>query len=383
MESKELDASRHISKIYRNIFPGNRGIPLHAPHFSGNEIKYLEECITCGWVSSVGEFVDKFQEKLCQFSGARFCVPVNTGTSALHLVLKASGVGPGDFVICPDLTFVATAAAIIYCGATPIFLDVEEDTLGLGASAVQHFIEKSTQTVENGTILFQGGKISACIVMHNIGIPARIHQLQSLLKKYNINLIEDAAESLGSTIDGKMCGTFGLAGIYSFNGNKIITTGGGGAIVTDNEEIYKTCKHLSTTAKVPHEYQYIHDQIGYNYRMPNLNAALGLAQLEQLDSFLETKAQQSQLLIEMLKHPDISAVLPPIGKCNHWFFPVKITGLNLEQTISHLKEFGIMARPLWSQISRMPPYLSCPKGNNLISKKLSESILCLPNGIPQ
>ena len=382
MSEMEKSVARHLATAYRNIYHTDDFIPLHAPRFSGKEKEYLNECIDTGWVSSVGKFVDKFRDEICKYSGAKYCVPVCSGTAALHLALLANGVRPGDAVICPDISFVATAAAIVYCGATPIFIDIDNDTLSLSPEALKEFLETSSD-ISGSRTSYSSTKqrISACIVMHNIGFPARIDEIISILKPFNIPVIEDAAESLGSTLNGKMCGTIGTTGVYSFNGNKIITTGGGGALITDDENIYKFSLHLSTTAKVPHPYSFIHDHLGYNYRMPNLNAAVGLAQIEQLDSFIHMKKLQIRKLSELISHSNIKLLSPPFGEWNHWFCVAYLEGIKLDLVIQYLAEFKIMARPLWSRISQMPPYRNYPCGANPISKNLIFSTLCLPNGI--
>ena len=280
----------------RSIYGSEGVIPLHEPRFIGNEKKYLNDCIDSTFVSSTGKFVDEFEEKIAKYTGAKYAVATSNGTSALHIALLLANVAKNDEVITQPLTFVATCNAISYCGADPVFIDVDKDTMGLSPSALQTFLEKNTtvtgqQCVNNNT----GKIIKACVPMHAFGHPCRIGDIKDICDKYKILLIEDAAESLGSFYKDKHTGTFGQMGVISFNGNKIITGGSGGCVITDNEILAKRAKHLTTTAKVPHKWEYIHDMIGYNYRMPNLNAALLVAQLENLESFLLNKRELAMM----------------------------------------------------------------------------------------
>ena len=271
---------------------GKQSAVLHEPCFSGNESKYVQQCIDSNFVSSVGEFVDRFEKELAEYTGAKYAVAVVNGTAALHISLLISGVKPGDEVLVPALSFVATANAVRYCGAKPHFVDSEEHSFGIDPEALRNYLQYNTKQrsgmcVNNNT----GSQVRAMIPVHIFGHPCVIEGLLSVANEYNITLIEDASESIGSTFHGKHTGTFGKMGILSFNGNKIITTGGGGAILTDDQDLAKLAKHLTTTAKLSHRWEYIHDEIGYNYRMPNLNAALGCAQLKQLPDFLASKRQ--------------------------------------------------------------------------------------------
>ena len=374
----------HLESIYRKVYESDDFIPLHAPVFRGNEKKYLNECIESTFVSSVGKYVDRFQEELSSFCGARYAVAVANGTSALHLSFIVNGVAQNDEVICPDITFVATAAAIVYTGAKPIFLDIEDDSFGLCPEKLELFLK--SQTIEfNGKRINKqtGNHIKACVVMHNVGFPSKINKLVKICEEYNLILIEDAAEALGSSLENKMPGTFGRVGILSFNGNKIITSGGGGAIITDSEEIFKKNFHLSTTAKVSHPYKYVHDEIGYNYRMPNINAALALAQLENIDNFLKIKQEQVNIFYNEINCKDFQILRPKHGQSNNWFTIAKIDekNINIDAFIKALSEKGIMARPLWSKISNMEPYRHYQKTSNEISDMVLKNIICLPNGV--
>ena len=372
-----------LNSSYRKVYKHDKFIPLHEPIFKGNEKKYLLDCIDSTFVSSVGKYVDEFQEKIKEFVSCKYAVATINGTSALHLALLSCDIGFDDEVICPDISFVATAAAITYTGASPIFLDIDETTLGLSPDKVEDFIIKNTYEKDGYRFnKITHKKIKACLPMHNIGFPVLINTLVELCKKYNILLIEDAAEALGSTIDGKMCGTFGDVGIYSFNGNKIITTGGGGMLVTDNEELYKKALHLSTTAKKNHPYKYIHDNIGYNYRMPNLNAALGVAQLELLPRVLEKKYEQGKLIEKNLScNKLIDIIQSSYGISNRWFIVANLNGIKLDDFIMEMGKRNIMARPMWSQISKMDPYKKYYSSCNDISAKVIETYVCLPNGV--
>ena len=265
-------------------------IPLHRPVFEGNERQYLVNCIDSNFVSSVGEKVTEFEQKIAEFTGSKFAIATVNGTAALHVAIELAGVKPGDEVITQALTFIATCNAINYAGAKPLFIDVDLDTMGLSPSALQNFLEENAEKKPEGTFNKTSGKrISACVPMHTYGFPCRIAEISKICEDWNILLVEDAAESLGSYVGNQHTGTFGKVSTLSFNGNKIITTGGGGMIITDDADLAKHAKHITTTAKVPHSYEFVHDEIGYNYRMPNLNAALGCAQIEQLDDFLTIK----------------------------------------------------------------------------------------------
>ena len=271
---------------------GDDFIPLHRPVFEGNEREYLVACIDSNFVSSVGAKVTEFEDKLAKFTGSKYAIATVNGTAALHAAIELSGVKPGDEVISQALTFIATCNAITYAGAKPLFIDVDLDTMGLSPSALKIFLESNAEKRVDGTFnKFSGNRISACVPMHTFGFPCRIAEIAEICANWDIALIEDAAESLGSYVGSRHTGTFASMATLSFNGNKVITTGGGGMILTDDSELAQRAKHITTTAKVPHPYEFVHDEVGYNYRMPNLNAALGCAQIERLGDFLTVKAQ--------------------------------------------------------------------------------------------
>ncbi|HYD20619.1 MAG TPA: LegC family aminotransferase, partial [Flavipsychrobacter sp.] len=279
---------KEVLGFIRKVFgEAEEFIPLHAPYFGGNEKKYVADTIDSTFVSSVGAYVNRFEEMMCEITGAKYAIATSNGTIALHLALVTAGVKHGDEVITQPLTFVATANAISHANGTPVFVDVDRDTMGMSPAALRSFLEQHAEK-KSGVAINRntGKKIAACVPMHTFGFPCRIDEIAAVCSEWNIALIEDAAESLGSSYKGQHTGTFGLMGTFSFNGNKTVTCGGGGALVTNDKELAEKAKHLSTTAKVPHPYEFVHDSVGYNYRMPNLNAALACAQLEQLQEIL-------------------------------------------------------------------------------------------------
>ena len=285
-----------LTSFIKNIHKDQDFIPLHEPTFFGNERKYLNECIDSTFVSSVGKFVDRFEEEFAKYTGVKYAVATSNGTSALHIALLLANVEQGDEVITQPLTFVATCNAISYCGANPVFVDVDKDTMGLSPSALEYFLENNTVIKNQQCINKTTGRvIKACVPMHTFGHPCKIDEIKRVCDKYGIFLIEDSAESVGSTYKGKHTGAFGRVGVMSFNGNKIITAGGGGCIVTSDKNLAKKAKHLTTTAKVPHMWNFYHDMTGYNYRMPNLNAALLVAQLESLDVLIRRKRKLADI----------------------------------------------------------------------------------------
>jgi perosamine synthetase len=288
MKSNELLAKDTV--LFSRRVYGKGFIPLHRPVFEGNERQYLVDCIDSNFVSSVGAKVTEFEEKVAKFTGSKYAVATVNGTAALHVAIELAGVKPGDEVISQALTFIATCNAISYAGATPIFIDVDLDTMGLSPLALSRFLEKNAEKRATGTFnKLSGKKISACVPMHTFGFPCRIAEIAEICAHWDIALIEDAAESLGSFVGSRHTGTFSSMATLSFNGNKVITTGGGGMIITNESDLAKRAKHITTTAKVPHPYEFVHNEIGYNYRMPNLNAALGCAQMERLEEFLAIK----------------------------------------------------------------------------------------------
>lgn len=375
------DIIRFIHELYQT----EDFIPLHEPRFIGNEKKYLEECIDSTYVSSVGRFVDLFEQKIAEYTGAKYAVVCVNGTAALHMALILCGVKQNDEVITQPLTFIATANAISYTGAHPVFLDVDMDTMGLSPSNVQLFLEEFGEIRNDGFCYNKktNRRISACVPMHTFGHPVKIDTLIAICDKYNIPVIEDAAESLGSTYKGKHTGTFGKIGVLSFNGNKIITTGGGGMLLFQDEELAKRAKHLTTQAKIPHPWEYKHDNIGFNYRMPNINAALGLAQLENLELFLHSKRQLAKIYFEYFSNLNIAFISEPINtKSNYWLNTILFNNLKERDLfLKYSNNNGIMTRPGWTLMSELTMYNHCSIGPHRNAKMLQERIVNIPSSV--
>lgn len=367
----------------RTIFNEPEGfVPLHAPYFGGNEKKYLAETIDSTFVSSVGAFVNKFEEMMAKITGAKYAVATTNGTVALQLAMVSAGVQKGDEVITQAVTFVATPNAITHCGATPVFVDVDKDTMGLSPQALSAFLDEHA-TIKDGAAYNKstGKKIAACVPMHTFGFPARIDELVAVCDKWHITVIEDAAESLGSTYKGKHTGTFGKLGTFSFNGNKTLTCGGGGAIVTDDEAMAKHAKHISTTAKVPHPWEFVHDEVGYNFRMPNLNAALACAQLEQLDTVLANKRELSGLYKAYFADKEIAYVTEQAdSSANYWLNCVVLK--DLEQRNAFLEATNgasVMTRPIWRLMNKLDMYKECQCGDLSNSEWLEDRVVNIPS----
>ncbi|MCJ7602858.1 MAG: LegC family aminotransferase [Desulfobulbaceae bacterium] len=374
-----------VISFIKALFPEKEFIPLHEPRFIGKEKEYVNAAIDSTFVSSVGKFVDLFEEKICQYTGAEHAVATVNGTSALHAALLVAGVKNGDEVITQPLTFVATANAISYCGASPIFVDVDRDTMGLSPEALKDFLKNYTKQAGNSCINKKTGRrISACAPMHTFGHPCRIKEIAELCRNYNIVLIEDAAESLGSTLDGKHTGTFGRLGVYSFNGNKIITCGGGGVIVTDDKELADHSRHLTTTAKKTHPYYFDHDEVGFNYRMPNINAALACAQLENIDTFLADKRKLAEEYRNFFASvPLVSFVPEPDGaKANYWLNTVLLQDCKARDLFLHeTRQAGVMTRPCWTLLHKLTIYSHCQSALLANAMWLEERIVNLPSSV--
>jgi len=366
---------------------GSGPAALHEPLFAGNEWVYLKDCLDSTFVSSVGEYVNRFEVDLAAYTGAKHAVAVVNGTAALHVALQLAGVQPGDEAIIPTLTFVATANALSYCGAIPHFADSEERTLGMDPQALREYLQGITE-IHGGQCVnrITGRVIRALVPMHTFGHPVDIERLLAVARDFHMVLIEDAAESLGSTVHGRHTGTFGLMGTLSFNGNKTITTGGGGAILTNNTDLAKRAKHLTTTAKVPHRWNYLHDEIGYNYRLPNINAALGCAQLEQLPDFLQAK----RLIFERYKTafsgiPQSRIVSEPKGcRSNYWLQTLLLNESEAGERDAVLiatNNAGLMTRPAWTLLHRLAPYRACPKMGLPVAESLEARLINLPSSV--
>lgn len=374
-----------IINFIRNTFNSDDFIPLHAPTFRGNEKKYLNDCIDSTFVSSVGKFVNLFEEKVAGYTGAKHAVVCVNGTNALQISMIATGVEQNDEVITQPLTFIATANAISYLNAHPVFVDVDKDTMGMSPKALEKFLEEHTNIVNETCINKKTGRrIKACIPMHTFGFACRIDEIADICKKYYINLIEDAAEALGSYYKGKHLGTFGKVSAISFNGNKIITTGGGGIVLTDDEFLAKKIKHITTQAKIPHPWEYKHDEIGYNFRMPNLNAALGLAQLEQLDEFLIRKrklAEQYKLFFNSIPSIDFKEELEN-NKTNYWINAIVLKDKGERDLFLKItNESGVMTRPIWALMNHLDMFKTCMKGDLSNAEWLEERVVNIPSSV--
>lgn len=368
----------------KSQFPNKDFVQLHEPKFKGNERLYVLDAIDSTFVSSVGPYVDKFELMIAEIAKTNKAVAVVNGTSALQVALRLSGVQSGDEVLTQALTFIATINAIIYSGASPVFLDVDIDTMGLSPQAVELFLEEFGE-LRNGICYNKktNRKIAACMPMHTFGFPVHIDDLILVCSKWNIPIVEDAAESIGSEYKGRPTGSFGKLGVYSFNGNKIVTSGGGGVIVTNDIELGLKAKHLTTTAKVPHPYDYVHDEIGYNFRMPNLNAAMACAQLEQLDYFLQSKRSLANIYKEYFERNGIKFRTElPNTKANYWLMCLEFE--SLEDRLLFLKlsnENKIMTRPIWQLIFKSPHYASFQKDSQKNAIFLEERIVNIPSSV--
>jgi perosamine synthetase len=359
---------------------------LHEPRFNGNEWIYLKECLDSTFVSSVGKFVDRFEDDLAKYTGAKKAVAVVNGTAALHVALRLAGVDAGDEVLLPALTFIATANAVAYCQATPHFVDSEERSLGIDAVALREYLSNTTDLYGNQCVNRSTGRVIRAVVpMHTFGHPVDIDALLRVAHDFHLHLIEDAAESLGSTIGGRHAGTFGLMGTLSFNGNKTITTGGGGAILTNNIELGKRAKHLTTTAKLPHRWNFLHDEVGYNYRLPNLNAALGCAQLEQLPGFLNDKRRlfgRYKAAFENVK--GVRLLAEPVGcTSNYWLQTLLLDESFANQrdaVLTATNDAGFMTRPVWALMNNLSMYSAAPRAPLPVAEALEQRVINIPSG---
>ncbi len=376
---------QEVVNFIKSLYPNHNPVPLHAPVFIGREKEYLNDCIDSTFVSYKGKYVTKFEKITAEFIGAKYAVAVVNGTAALQIALQIAGVKPGDEVITQPLTFVATANAIIHCGAKPVFVDVDLDTMGMSPEKLNDWLSKNTKYNQstNQTINQSSGKaISAIVPMHTFGFPCMIDEIIEVANKYNIPVIEDAAESLGSFYKGKHTGTFGLAGILSYNGNKTITTGGGGMIISDNEGFAKKAKHITTTAKLPHKWEYIHDEVGYNYRLTNVTAAIGVAQMENLESILINKRETAKLYSEFFKNFEIKFIKEqPDTKANNWLNCIQLK--NREERDKFLEETnsdGVMTRPIWRLMNKLDMYKNCQAGNIDNAEWLEDRVVNIPSG---
>lgn len=376
-------ADQIVDSIREVVGPGP--VVLHEPKFSGNEWLYVKECLDSTFVSSVGKFVDRFEAELATFTGAKHAVAVVNGTAALHVALRLAGVQAGEEVLIPALTFVATANAVSYCGAVPHFVDSDERTLGLDPHALREYLQGITEIRSDQCVNRTTGRVIRAIVpMHAFGHPVDLDGVVAVARDYRLALVEDAAESLGSTFRNRHTGTFGLIGTLSFNGNKTITTGGGGALLFNDTELAKRAKHLTTTAKVPHRWEYRHNEIGYNYRLPNINAALGCAQLEQLPLFLTAKRRLfERYRTAFAKVDGVSIVAePPECRSNYWLQTLMLSEsitAQREMILGATNDAGLMTRPAWTLLSRLPPYEKAPRMNLSSAESIERRLINLPS----
>jgi perosamine synthetase len=373
-----------VIKFVKTIYETDEFIPLHAPLFSGNEKAYLMDVIDSTFVSSVGQYVDKFETMITQITGAKYAIATVNGTSALHSCLILAGVEKEDQVITQPLTFVATANAISYCGAEPLFVDVNRHNLGMDALKLEQFLVENAKT-DGASCINKKTKqrISACVPMHTYGFCANIEQIAKICKKWNIPLIEDAAESLG-TYNGQVhTGNYGLLSAISFNGNKVVTSGGGGVIITNDEKIAKRAKHITTTAKTPHNWNYVHDEIGFNYRMPNINAALACAQLEKLDIYLKSKRNIALRYKDFFANSDIEFVFEATGTtANYWLNTLILRDKNLrDEFLNDTNANKIMTRPAWEILNKLSMFSQCQTGNLDNANWLVDRIVNIPSSV--
>jgi perosamine synthetase len=371
-----------IVDFVRTLYQTSEFIPLHEPKFWGNEKEYVIDCIDSTFVSSVGKYVDRFEQMMVEYTGAKYAIATVNGTAALHIVLKLVGVSQGDEVITQPLSFIATCNAISYCGAKPVFVDVDRDTLGMSPDSLRSFLAaNAVQTSSGCTNKTTGRKISAVVPMHTFGHSCRIDEIAETCDEFGIILIEDAAESLGSYYKGKHTGTIGKLAAFSFNGNKTITTGGGGMIITNDEALAKRAKHITTTAKQPHPYEFIHDEIGYNYRLPNINAALGCAQMEILPRILESKRAIATAYAEFFGTSNVTFVKEPAqAHSNYWLNSLILEDKQTRDIfLKELNDAGVMARPVWRLMNELTMFQDCQSSDLSNAKWLEDRVVNIPS----
>lgn len=374
-----------IVRFIRDLYNTNGPIPLHEPRFIGNEKKYLTECIDSTYVSYLGKFVGQFEDMVKKFTGSKHAIATANGTLALHTSLVLAGVKPGVEVITQALTFVATANAISHCGAKPIFIDSEKETLGMSPEKLEEFFEKETMLNNDGYCYNKKtkAKISACVPMHVFGHPVKIDRIINICERNNVPVVEDSAESMGSSFKNKYTGTFGKAGILSFNGNKIITTGGGGMILTDDDDIARKARHITATSKVPHKWEFIHDGIGYNYRMPNVNAAIGCAQMENLPFFIKNKREIARRYKIFFNDMDVAYFSEKNGCISNCWLNALIMKdrKQRDEFLLYCNENKIMTRPVWTLMNKLPMYNECQTTSLDSALWLEERLVNIPSSV--
>lgn len=376
---------KQITDFIRGLYGNQEFTPLAVPKFIGNEKKYLNECIDTTFVSSVGQFVDRFEEDAARYTGAKKAVVCVSGTNALHMALMLVGVERDDEVLTQALTFIATCNALSYIGAHPVFLDVDKSTMGLSPDAVKEWLSRNAE-IRDGQCYNKrtGRRVKACVPMHTFGHPVRINELVNICNECHIELVEDAAESIGSRYNGQHTGTFGKVGAISFNGNKTITTGGGGMLLFQDEELGKYAKHITTQAKIPHRWEFRHDHIGYNYRMPNINAALGCAQLENLDKYVADKRETAKRYAEYFAGMNGIEffVEPENAFSNYWLNAVLLP--NKEEQIRFLEytnDHGVMTRPIWELMNRLPMFDNCETDELKNTIMFADRVVNIPSSV--
>ena len=378
MNKKWLAFTDQVKALYQMDF-----VPLHEPTFNEKELEYVTDCIQTGWVSSVGAYVTRFEEDLAKFVGVKRAVAVVNGTAALHIALKVAGVEADDEVLMPSLTFIATANAVSYCGAIPHFIDVHEETLGVDPYKLDTYLTEISE-LRNGELFNKetNRRIKALVPMHTFGHAVELEELQVICEKYHLILVEDAAESLGTYYKGKQTGSFGKVSAISFNGNKIMTTGGGGAILTDDEALADYAKHITTTAKVPHRWEFEHDEVAFNYRLPNINAALGCAQLEKMPEFIKQKRALTAFYEELVAPLEgVTLFKEPANSFSNYWLQTLILDDTLvrDDVLAFLNDHGVMSRPIWTPLHKLKPYRDCPRADLSTIERLNKKIINIPS----
>lgn len=376
---------KQITDFIRDLYGNQEFTPLAVPKFIGNEKKYLNECIDSTFVSSVGQFVDRFEEEMARYTGAKKAVVCVSGTNALHMALMLVGVERDDEVLTQALTFIATCNALSYIGAHPVFLDVDKSTMGLSPDAVKEWLCKNAE-IRNGQCYNKrtNRRVKACVPMHTFGHPVRIEELVAVCDEWHIELVEDAAESIGSRYNGQHTGTFGKVGAISFNGNKTITTGGGGMLLFQDEKLGKYAKHITTQAKIPHRWEFRHDHIGYNYRMPNINAALGCAQLENLDKYVADKRETAKRYAEYFARIEGVEffVEPENAFSNYWLNAVLLPNKDEQiRFLEYTNDHGVMTRPIWELMNRLPMFDNCETDELKNTIMFADRVVNIPSSV--
>jgi perosamine synthetase len=376
--------NQKIVSFIKFLYPNREQVLLHCPEFLGNEQKYLAECIDTKYVSYVGHFVADMERKISGITGAKYAVALVNGTAALHMLLLAVGIKAGDEIITQSLSFVATAAAIVHAGGTPVFADVERETLGMSPESLRQFLAEYAELKNGECINIKTGKpIKAVIPMHTFGHPVRIDEIQKICDEYSLMLIEDAAESLGSFYNGKHTGTFGRAAILSFNGNKLVTTGGGGMVITDDEAIANRVRYISTTAKRPHHWEFYHDEVGYNLRMPSVNATIGFAQLEYFDKILANKRETACLYRQFFDSIHVPFITEPVNaKSNYWLNAILFDNRKQrDEFLEYSNDNGVQTRPAWTLLHTLPPYQHCQHTDTPNAEYIAERLVNIPSSV--